>query len=166
MICCLDVDYREESAVTAAVLFPTWRSREAASTLTVTSEDVAPYQPGEFYRRELPCLLAALSALEAAPSVVLVDGFVWLPKGRPGLGHKLWEALGGEIPVVGVAKSVYRNHHGAAAVTRGYSRKPLWVTAQGMATEDAAARIREMHGPHRLPTMIKLADTLCREAED
>lgn len=165
MLCCLDVDYRDDTAVTAAVLFTSWTSARPHSSVTATVHDVAPYQPGEFYRRELPCLRSALDKLKIPPDLILVDGFVWLPKGRPGLGHKLWEALGGEIPVVGVAKSAFRDHRGAVPIKRGGSRKPLWVTAQGVAIEEAAARVREMHGSYRLPTMLKLADTLCRQAE-
>jgi hypothetical protein len=35
------------------------------------------YEPGQFYRRELPYVLALLESLESSPAVV-VDGFVWL----------------------------------------------------------------------------------------
>ena len=38
----------------------------------------APYEPGRFYRRELPCLLTALEAITARPATVIMDGYVWL----------------------------------------------------------------------------------------
>ena len=93
---------------------------------------------------------------------VLVDGFVWLGEGRPGLGARLYEAIGGAYPVVGVAKNPFRGAP-AAAITRGGSARPLYITAVGLATSDAAARVESRHGPHRIPTLLKAVDRLCRD---
>jgi deoxyribonuclease V len=49
-------------------------------------------------------------------------------------------------------------------VRRGDSQKPLYVTAAGVSAEDAASRISEMHGPFRIPTLLKQVDTLARSA--
>lgn len=49
-----------------------------------TCREIAPYQPGEFYRRELPCLLAVLACGPVA-EVIVVDGYVWLGPERAGL---------------------------------------------------------------------------------
>ena len=50
----------------------------------------------------------------------------------------------------------------AEAVLRGGSERPLWVTAAGMDPREACARVREMHGAHRIPTLLKRVDALCR----
>jgi deoxyribonuclease V len=54
MIAYLDVDYRDPGAVAARVLFRAWTDASPASEVAVTIERVAPYEPGRFYRRELP----------------------------------------------------------------------------------------------------------------
>jgi len=38
----------------------------------------------------------------------------------------------------------------------------LYVTAAGMRLQEAADRIQRMHGPHRIPTLLKRVDTLAR----
>ena len=55
-------------------------------TRTVIIPAVAPYRPGEFYRRELPPLRAVIPASDEL-ALIVVDGYVDLdPGGRPGLG--------------------------------------------------------------------------------
>jgi len=160
-IAAVDVDYRSDRAVAACLTFQAWSDGQASGSWTRTLPAAAEYRPGSFYTRELPCLLAALEPcgpLEA----VLVDGFVWLGEGRPGLGARLYEAIGGAYPVVGVAKNPFRGAP-AAAITRGGSARPLYITAVGLATSDAAARVESMHGPHRIPTLLKAVDRLCRD---
>jgi deoxyribonuclease V len=160
-IAALDVDYRAEAAVTACVVFETWSDEHVRESFTVTSPAAAEYAPGAFYLRELPCLLAALARCAAPPTTVVVDGHVWLGEGRPGLGAHLHRALGEAVPVIGVAKNPFR---GAPAheVLRGDSRRPLFVTAIGMPGEAAATLVAGMHGPHRVPTLLRLVDQLCR----
>ena len=51
----------------------------------------------------------------------------------------------------------------AQELRRGTSRSPLYVTAAGMEATEAARHIAEMHGPHRVPTLLKRVDRLCRE---
>jgi deoxyribonuclease V len=159
----LDVDYRDDGrGYVAAVGFAAWTdARPAAERVTVV-DAVAPYEPGAFYKRELPCLLAALAAVRDAPTCVVVDGHVWLRDlDDPGLGARLWDALRRAVPVVGVAKQAFRGGV-AEPVLRGSSAQPLWVTAAGMDAAEACARVREMHGEHRLPTLLRRADALCR----
>lgn len=160
-IAALDVDYRAEAAVTACVLFETWSEGHVLESFTVTSPAAADYEPGAFYTRELPCLLGALARCAAPPTTIVVDGHVWLGVDRPGLGAHLHRALGAATPVIGVAKNPFR---GAPAheVLRGDSRRPLFVTAIGMPGEEAARLVATMHGPHRVPTLLRLVDQLCR----
>lgn len=162
LLACVDVDYREVGAVAAAILFLDWSTADALAEHVVRVEQVAPYRPGAFYERELPCILAVLARSRWPLATVVVDGHVWLGDGVPGLGGHLYEALGRRTPVVGVAKSPF---HGAPAVEmrRGDSTRPLYVTAVGVELAIAADNIRRMHGVHRLPTLLKRVDRLCRD---
>lgn len=161
-IVCVDVDYRGEIAVAAGVWFQGWSASEGTAEVVTTLGEVAPYRPGELFRRELPGLLAVLTRGPAA-DVVVVDGYVWLGPGRPGLGAHLFAALGNRI-VVGVAKSRFAGATDAVPVYRGSSRSPLYVTAAGVLAADAAAWIAAMHGPYRIPTLLKRVDQLARRA--
>ena len=40
---------------------------------------------------------------------------------------------------------------------------PLLVSAVGMPIEEAVAGVKRMHGPHRVPTLLKRVDRLSRE---
>jgi deoxyribonuclease V len=164
MIACVDVDYRDEGAVAACVVFRSWPDEAPASESTERIASVAPYQPGQFYKRELPCLLAVLRAVLARGPLeaVVVDGYVWLGEGRPGLGAHLHEALEEKVPVIGVAKTRFASARDAREVVRGDSERPLFVTAAGVDVEAAAERVRSMHGPYRVPTLLRRVDQLCR----
>jgi deoxyribonuclease V len=121
---------------------------------------VEPYQPGQFWRRELPPLRAALDGL-ANMNLLIIDGYADLdPDGRPGLGARACEEFG--VPVIGVAKSAFRAATHAIAVLRGTSARPLYVTAAGMPRADAADLVRHMAGPHRMPDALRRADALAR----
>ncbi|MCX6848848.1 MAG: endonuclease V [Verrucomicrobia bacterium] len=159
-IAAVDVCYHDHGATAAAVLFENWSDDQAKSPHLCHIAQVADYQPGQFYLRELPCVLAVLKLLPQAPAVIVIDGHVWLRPGEPGLGWHLHEATG--IPVIGVAKTSFDQSPHAAHVFRGESIKPLFVTAAGMDQQDAARHIESMHGTFRLPTLLKSVDSLCR----
>lgn len=126
----------------------------------VHQDDALPYTPGAFFERELPPLLAVLRETTTL-DLLVVDGYVTLdPAGRPGLGAHVREATG--VPVIGVAKTLFRSATHAVEVLRGGSQRPLYVTADGLAPADAADLVRAMAGPHRLPTALKRVDTLSR----
>jgi deoxyribonuclease V len=165
MIAFLDVDYRKTGAVAAAVLAHDWADPAPAAEAVAYVPNVAEYVPGEFYRRELPCLRAVLGRCPTVPTLIVIDGYVWLGPDRPGLGARLHAALGTAIPVVGVAKTCFRSAAPVAVeVSRNGRRQPLWVTAIGIDGVTAAAAVGRMHGPHRLPTLIRRADRLARSA--
>jgi deoxyribonuclease V len=165
MIAAIDVAYGARGAHAACVLFHAFGDASPASHHVVHVAEVAEYEPGSFYKRELPCVLAALARAPAPPEIVVIDGFVWLSAdGRPGLGAKLHEALGGGATVVGVAKTSFAGSAFAEQVLRGRSAKPLFVTAAGVDPQAAAGWIQGMHGPHRIPTLLGMADRLCRDA--
>ncbi len=166
MIVATDVRYDEEHHVglAAAVGFGAWTDEVPTREWTIEVHDVADYVPGAFYTRELPCLLELLEPARDELDVVVVDGHVWLGEGQPGLGHYLHEALGSSVPVVGVAKSRFHGGY-ATEVLRGDTTRPLYVTAIGLPATEAVAALQSMHGPFRLPTLLKRVDRLTRGDE-
>ncbi|MBI1251072.1 MAG: endonuclease V [Alphaproteobacteria bacterium] len=162
MIAIFDAAYGATRAAIACVEAQNWTDDQPSATSAFAQSAAAPYEPGAFYKRELPLLLRALARLRARPEMLVIDGYVWLDAhGRPGLGAHLHRET--DIPVVGVAKTAFRDaQHFSTPVLRGASAKPLFVTAAGMDATHAAARVRAMHGNSRIPTLLKTADTLAR----
>jgi deoxyribonuclease V len=164
-IICLDVHYEERATNSACVGFSNWKDADAAFEFVERLESAPePYQPGQFYKRELPHLLRAIERAErtAKVEIVVVDGYVWLSEGKPGLGAHLYLALSQRIAVVGVAKTEFRGN-AAIAVLRGQSQQALFVTATGIDPSQAAESIRDMHGAYRVPTLLKRVDQLSRQ---
>lgn len=161
MIAIFDAAYAADRAAAACVVAQFWEAGEPLRELSATQGGAAAYEPGQFYKRELPLLLAATPA-DMAIEYMVVDGYVWLgPDDQPGLGARFYEALGRRTPVIGVAKTRFAGAP-AAEVLRGRSQRPLFVTAIGVERDLAADYVRRMHGPDRLPTLIKRADSLAR----
>lgn len=164
MIVCVDVDYRTGLAVAACLELTAWDDEHASASHVVSLADVAPYEPGAFFRRELPCVEAVLAEVTSALDAIVIDGYVWLApdRSRPGLGAHLHESFGGNVPVIGVAKNPFRGVTGAIEVLRGDSARPLYVTAEGVEPERAAAHVASMHGEFRVPTLLRRVDRLAR----
>jgi deoxyribonuclease V len=164
VLCCVDVDYRDHCVVAAAVELRDWPDATAThEEVLVSRVPPAPYEPGQFYRRELPYLLDLLARLPALPAVIIVDGLVWTAPDTPGLGAHLQRALGGRVAVVGVAKRPFHGNQALVPVLRGASAQPLFVSAVGMEVNEAARGVAAMHGPHRVPTLLKRVDRLARD---
>ncbi len=162
MLACLDVFYADTEATAACILFDGWDATTPAGERICRFSGVAAYEPGSFFRRELPCLLGTLRQLPQLPAAVIIDGHVWLDSGgRPGLGAHLFDALGRNTPVIGVAKSAFPGAP-AVEVLRGRSRTPLHVTAAGVDVAQAAENVRGMSGAHRIPDLLKRVDRLSR----
>ncbi len=163
MKACVDVDYRDPNALAACCLFAAWEDDQPRQELTAWVTSVAPYEPGRFYRRELPCLLAVLAVVTESLELVIVDGYVWLQdEAHPGLGAHLYHALGERVPVIGVAKTRYQSAGLAREITRGIGHRPLYVTAVGLDVDQAADWIAAMHGESRVPTLLRRVDHLAR----
>jgi deoxyribonuclease V len=156
-----DVQYLPSGEARAALVL----AQDAVFAAIVTEKVVvvpqaAGYVPGEFFRRELPCLAAVLDGV-AGLSLLVVDGYVDLaPDGRPGLGAHAARAFG--VPVVGVAKTRFATATHAAEVLRGEASRPLYVTATGLPVDEAAEMVRAMAGRYRLPDALRRADALAR----
>jgi deoxyribonuclease V len=164
MLACLDVFYAGSTATAACIVFDGWTATAPAEELVRQFTDVAEYEPGNFYKRELPCLIGTIERLSRGPQTIIVDGYVWLSSdGRPGLGAHLFASLDRSTPVIGVAKSAFPGAP-AVKVYRGQSKTPLHVTAAGVDVARAAENIRSMAGAHRIPDMLRLVDRLGRDA--
>lgn len=162
---CLDAAYSNSAAAAACVLFAGWDAATPSRVLTVRRAAAAAYEPGAFYKRELPVLLAVLGQLEHPPCILVIDGYVWLDgEAKPGLGAMLYRELGERVAVVGVAKSAFAGGTACIPVSRGGSRRLLFVSAAGMESAAAAEGVQSMHGRHRIPTMLQLADQGARAA--
>ncbi|HET91272.1 MAG TPA: endonuclease V [Chloroflexi bacterium] len=167
MILAVDVRYRGDRAVAAGVLFEAWEDCEPFRILFAQLTGVAAYEPGQFYKRELPCILALVEQLERRPEHILVDGYVCLGRERrPGLGQHVYDALAGQSAVIGVAKSRYRGTPDEARLFRGGSRRPLYVTAVGVGQTEAKEFVMRMCGVHRTPALLKRVDRLSKQPLD
>jgi len=104
MIACLDVAYRDAAAFAAGTIARQWVDANVLEEQVVQLSNLQAYEPGQFFRRELPCLLAVLKALPTV-DVVIVDGYVRLGgEDKPGLGAHLYQALGERTAVGGSQK--------------------------------------------------------------
>lgn len=162
MILAIDVYYPEDGrAKIVGVLFHHWQDSVPEKTLIAWQENVAPYQSGQFYQRELPCIMTLLKQVDLSMlSTIVVDGYVFLDdSGKIGLGGHLYQEIHQAVPVIGVAKkSFHDNTRHVIEVHRGKSKHPLYITAIGLPVENAAQSIQSMHGPHRIPTLLSLMD--------
>ena len=159
----LDVQYNgNENAVVACLGFENWEDEKAVYAKQHFVKKILPYVPGEFYQRELPCLLEALKGLDDIEYIV-VDGYVWLDiETHKGLGLHLYEALEKKVPIIGVAKAKFGNTPKVCELLRGESVKPLYITSKDMDLEEAKMAIASMHGKYRFPTLLKEVDSLAR----
>ncbi len=163
MLTAVDTAYRENRCVTAAIAFENWGDCVPVESIRNITDVKAPYRAGEFYRRELPPILEILNLIRWKPSLILIDGYVWLDPDRPGLGARLFEALRRAVPVIGIAKSPFRQNSAAIAITRGKSQSPLFITSTGIDPHRAVEMVKSMHGQFRIPTLLKLVDLISKE---
>jgi deoxyribonuclease V len=163
VIACTDVHYEATDAIAACLLFHQWPDEKSCLEVTERIHNPAPYAPGRFYERELPALLSVLGRLPERPETIVIDGYVWLgDESHPGLGAYLFDTLGRTIPVLGVAKTLFKEGPAVRTVRRGASIRPLYVTAAGIDVNEAGELIVRMHGNFRMPTLLKKVDRLCR----
>ena len=166
LILAVDVHYSNSHAVVAGVGFAEWGDDIASSSYTSFIDKVDDYCPGEFYKRELPCILQLLAEHELSPEYILVDGYVDLDSGsRPGLGRHLYDTLQHQVKVIGVAKKPFQGITRESEIYRGTSNKPLFITCAGVRLAAAKTLVQSMHGEHRIPTLLKLVDRLSRKQQ-
>ncbi|MEE1946220.1 endonuclease V [Pedobacter sp. KR3-3] len=166
MILAFDTYYFDDKGKTVCVAFEDWSASEKFEVYTETLENIAEYESGAFYKRELPCILSLLSKIDCQTvEAIIVDGFVYLDdENKPGLGAYLFESLHKNIPVIGVAKSNFATlQKNKRALLRGESQKPIFITAIGMELDKAAEQIRQLSGPYRMPSILKALDRFTKE---
>ncbi len=153
-------------AKTVCLAFEHWNDTQPFAIHTAFMEHVADYTPGEFYKRELPCILDLFKTLPYnSLEAIIVDGFVFLDdEQKLGLGGHLYQALQEKVPVIGVAKTNFASIDKLKKpVLRGESLKPLYVTAIGIDIETAAQHVKSMAGDYRLPALLKQLDQLTKQ---
>jgi deoxyribonuclease V len=161
MLLAIDVYYIDDRAKAVGVLF-NWNDEQPAQIITEYFTGIEEYIPGEFYRRELPCILKLLKQVDLQTlKAIIVDGYIYINnEGGFGLGGKLYEALDKQVPVIGVAKTSFMsNKDTIIEVKRGESDNPLYVSAIGTPLDEAAQHVKNMKGPYRMPSILKLMDT-------
>lgn len=157
----VDVHYNDLGGAKAALVVCSDLSCSLVeSEHTADIAQTAPYEPGELFKRELPCIEAVLK-LGPRLDLLIVDGYATLdPHGRAGLGAHASSALG--LPVIGVAKTKFRTATHAAEVTHGAANRPLYVTAVGLDAFEAAQIVHAMAGRNRIPDALARVDRLAR----
>ena len=166
MILAFDTYYFDGKAKTICLEFQEWNQSTDFKVHTEIIDNVAEYIPGEFYKRELPCILSLLNQIDLKKvEVIIVDGFVYLDDEKKyGLGGYLYEKLNQEIPIIGVAKTNFASiEKHKRSLLRGDSQKPLYVTAIGIELDDAFQKVESMAGEFRMPTLLKEMDRLTKE---
>jgi deoxyribonuclease V len=166
MIFAVDVYYYHDRALAAGILFDRWEDREAIGELTVEINKIAEYEPGKFYKRELPCILELLKQLDSLPKYIVIDGYVYLgSEKKSGLGKYLYDFIQKKSAVIGVAKNRFDDTPIEAEIYRGNSQRPLYITAIGISQSEAKAAVLSMYGEHRIPVMLKMVDKLSKKPD-
>jgi len=166
MIIAFDTYYYDNKAKTVGVSFNKWEDDKPIERYSEIIKVIAEYEPGSFYKRELPCILQVLELCQhEAIEIIIIDGYVVLDnEGKLGLGGYLYKTLEERIPIIGVAKRAFvKNTDQQIKVERGKSRNPLFITSAGMNLQEAAMRIEKMKGEYRIPTLLKLVDQESRK---
>lgn len=166
MILCFDTYYFDNKAKTVCLAFNTWTTKDDFSVYSETIEGVDEYIPGEFYKRELPCILSLLKKIECDNiEVIVVDGYVYLDDNyKLGLGGYLHKELAEKIPIIGVAKSNFASITNVKReLKRGKSENPLFITSVDIDIDEAVKHISSMAGDFRIPTLLKYLDTLTKQ---
>lgn len=175
MILALDSYYKDDICNTSLVVFEDIKSDKPLYTDTIYTKVTSDYIPGEFYKRELPGIIKILEKLQKERPdiweqlfIIITDSFVTLKtidNEWDGLGAHLKKYLNSigntKIVVYGVAKSSFGLcDFISTKVFRGQSKNPLYVqTTSGVGGDFI---IKHMHGEYRIPTMLKLVDSLSR----
>lgn len=161
----VNVHYLADGATAAAVAFDEWDAPEASRTFTSRIAQVDKPARGKPDLRGLPCLVQLLREHALEPDVIVIDGPVHLDAAEtPGLGRALFDALGGRAAIIGVSTKSMPGMPAQFEVFRGEEARPLIVTCAGIDLGAAKVKIRTMHGKRSVPTLLKLAARIARDA--
>lgn len=166
MIYAFDTYYYDDFAKTVCIAFEDWTSEIETQIFAEKTAITSEYESGEFYKRELPCILSLLREINLeSDDIIIVDGYVTLnDDGKIGLGGYLYEELNKKITIIGIAKNEFSTTDSKRReVFRGESKTPLYVTAMGVNVDEVIPKILKMQGAYRMPTLLKKLDQLTRD---
>jgi deoxyribonuclease V len=166
MILALDTYYFENKAKTVALEFSSWSDNIETVLYSEVLENIEEYISGEFYKRELPCILSLISKIDVKKiEFIIIDGYVFVDdNSKLGLGGFLYEKLSKKIPIIGVAKTDFISlTKNKISLLRGKSKNPLFISSIGINLNEATEKIKQMSGEFRIPTLLKKLDTLTKE---
>lgn len=109
----------KEYAHTVAGLFNDYSDLDFVKVIVTRTDNIAIYEPGNFYKRELPPIIDVLNEIKKqgySLDTIIVDGFVHMCEDdsityHEGLGARLKDYLleqNIDIPVIGIAKHPYK----------------------------------------------------------
>ncbi len=175
MIIALDSYYKYDICNTSLVLFNSVEDDTPIYTDTIYTNVTSEYIPGQFYKRELPGIIQILNKFKNEHNdwwndvaLIILDSFIMLKA-----EGKIWEGLGQHLKndylkddnkfIIGVAKTNFGECNEISEIVyRGESKTPLYVQSIN-SNYVAALIIKQMHGKYRIPTMLKLVDSLSRK---
>ncbi|MFI6322990.1 deoxyribonuclease V [Nonomuraea sp. NPDC050556] len=176
----LDVHYRGDDELTAAVVVLSADTLEVIEQVVVHGRTTFPYVPGLFAFREVPALVEALERLAVPPDLLVCDGYGLAHPRRFGLACHLGVLTG--VPALGVGKTRFTGENdlpdkergswspitmdgetvGRALRTRD-GIKPVYVSPGHLISLDTACdQVLRLAPRYRLPEPIRLADHLAR----
>lgn len=165
MVLAIDVHYKETYAKVVGALFH-WEDESLREIISVKIPEVEEYIPGQFYKRELPCILKLLQEINLNKiDVIIVDGHIFVSNEKKiGLGGYLYHSLNEKIPIIGVAKKHFHDTNKVSfPVFRGSSKNPLYISSIGINIDASIKKIQNMDGKYRIPTILKELDRLTKE---
>lgn len=166
MILAIDVYYKNNKAKTVGAFF-NWEDEKPKQIIINTTDIIEEYIPGQFYKRELPCILQLLKKVDLSIiEVIIVDGHVYISNDKTfGLGGHLYQALEKKLPIIGLAKKSFINTDEVSfPIYRGESKVPLYVSVIGYDIEKAILNIKKMKGKFRIPSILKKLDSITKES--
>lgn len=158
---CFDVYYYNNHARASCMVFDIGEEI-IISEYIEEIEGIEEYISGQFYKRELPCILRVLEKVKENIDIIIIDGFIWVDGNHNGLGAYLYEAINCKIPIIGVAKSYLKGSADYLEVYRGKSSNPLYVSSIGIDLIYAEGIIKSLKGNFRIPDILKKVDKLSR----
>jgi len=163
LVVAVQFDSGTGGAVAAAAGFDEWGDMEPLRTWTSAIAPLPRPARGEPDRRDVACVLQLLKDHALQPALIVIDGHVHLDaQETPGPGRHLFEALGGTVPVIGVSRAASSTLPAQFEVHREEDARPVFVTCAGIDLGAAKARVRNLHGRKRVPTLVKLAARLAK----
>lgn len=106
MILAFDTYYYGETAKSVCLCFNNWLDSEPVTTYEEIICGISEYEPGLFYKRELPCIMSFLKKVElTCIEFVIIDGYAILDDyGKKGWVTYCLKSLKGEFQLLDLRK--------------------------------------------------------------